>query len=290
MTVLVTGSRGHVGSALISALHAAGVPVRAASRVPGQLTPPPGVPTVACDLDDPDTFAPALDSVESVFLYASPAHTPAFVAAAHAAGVRHIVLLSSASLSWAERDGAPDGAIATLHRAAETALAAAVDGTGVETTVLRPGDFATNALQWAGSLRATGSIAVPYPGSHSSPIDQRDIADCAFTVLTGRPEARNATHVLTGPQSLPVSERVALLAEATGRPFSVEQTTPEAWKAAIAPFTPASFADDLLGYLVAGDGKPAEVTDTVERLTGHPARTFAQWARDHIEAFTPDGR
>ena len=30
---------------------------------------------------------------------------------------------------------------------------------------------------------------------------------------------------------------------------------------------------------------PEVVLDTVERLTGHPARPFGQWAREHADAF-----
>jgi hypothetical protein len=32
-------------------------------------------------------------------------------------------------------------------------------------------------------------------------------------------------------------------------------------------------------------GVPPEITDTVEKLTGTPARPFAQWARDHAGDF-----
>jgi hypothetical protein len=42
----------------------------------------------------------------------------------------------------------------------------------------------------------------------------------------------------------------------------------------------------MLGYWARAAGKKAEVTHEVERITGHPARSFAEWARDHAADFT----
>jgi hypothetical protein len=46
-----------------------------------------------------------------------------------------------------------------------------------------------------------------------------------------------------------------------------------------------AFVDGALSYWASLVGRPEPVTDTVERVTGHPARTFAQWARDHADDF-----
>jgi hypothetical protein len=35
----------------------------------------------------------------------------------------------------------------------------------------------------------------------------------------------------------------------------------------------------------AGDGRPARTSAIVEKATGHPAHTFAQWATDHADDF-----
>jgi hypothetical protein len=37
-----------------------------------------------------------------------------------------------------------------------------------------------------------------------------------------------------------------------------------------------------------GAGRPAEVTDQVERILGRPARTFAEWVADHAGVFRPE--
>ncbi|MFE6668360.1 NAD(P)H-binding protein [Streptomyces sp. NPDC057697] len=282
MHTLVTGCRGRIGSTLVSLLRDGGHTVRAASRTPGDLDSaalPADVPVVACDLSDPATFGAALDGVDSVFLYAEPSGIDAFLSAARSAGVGHIVLLSSSSVLAPD---AQDNAIAASHHAVEQALTASP----LTTTLLRPGAFASNAYQWAPSVRAHGSVDLPYPDSHTSPIDTTDIAEAAFAVLTD-PRLRGAAYHLTGPESLTVAEQIGLLANASGRPIAINTVTPAAWKESVAAFVPERIADALLAYSAATVDVPAEVTDNIEKLTGHPARTFAAWAEEHAAAFRP---
>ncbi|CAM5638152.1 NAD(P)H-binding protein [Streptomyces narbonensis] len=283
MTVLVTGSRGRVASTLIALLDAAGVKVTAASKDPANLSPPPGVGTAHCDLTDPATFDTALDGVDAVFLYAEAAHIDTFAARARAAGVEHVVLLSSSSVL------APDAArsaIAAPHLAAERALSAAADTGAFEATHLQPGAFASNALQWSRALRSGQAPALPYPHAYGDPIHERDIAEAALAVLT-EPRLRGSSYLLTGPESLDFTEQLAILAEVTGRPAPHTTPTPEEWKASVAGFIPEVFADALLAYWASHDGRPTPLTRTVEDLTGHPARTFTTWASDHAAAFRP---
>ena len=115
---------------------------------------------------------------------------------------------------------------------------------------------------------------LPYPETQTSPIHEADIAEAALAVLT-RPELRGRSYHLTGPASLSAAEQVAVVAEATGRPISVNAVSGAAWKESMADFIPATVADALLGYFAAHDWPPRSVTTTVEELTGHPARTFA---------------
>ncbi|MFF3452754.1 NAD(P)H-binding protein [Streptomyces sp. NPDC002730] len=277
MPILVTGSRGQVGSTLITLLHDAGVDVRAASGSPEKLSLPAGVKAVKCALDDPATFPAALESVTSVFLYAEPAQIGTFLEEAAAAGVEHIVLLSSSSVL---DPGAADNPIAASHLAVEQALAASP----LETTVLQPGAFASNARPWLWALRSTGAIDLPYPGSYGDPIHERDIAEAALAVLT-RPLLRGATYHLTGPESLTFTEQIAILEHAAGRTIPFNTVTREAWKESMTDYMPGTFADGLLDYWASTDGSPTPLTSNVEALTGHPARTFAEWAKENADSF-----
>lgn len=277
MPTLVTGSRGRVGSALVSLLHRDGHAVRAASRNPGGLSLPTGVPSLTCDLGDPGTFPAALDGVDSVFLYAEPSHITEFLAAAQTAGVTHIVLLSSSSVLDPD---AGSNAIAASHHAVEQAL----DDSPLTATLLRPGAFAGNAYQWSESFRSGRPVELPYPHSGACPIDEADIAEAALTVLTDTRLQGSAYH-LTGPESLTAAEQVAILAAASGTPITFRAVSRSAWKDAVSPFVRPEIAEALLAYWAATDGSPAEVTGDTEKLTGRPARTFADWAAAHAAAF-----
>ncbi|WP_328537357.1 NAD(P)H-binding protein [Streptomyces sp. NBC_00344] len=277
MTILVTGSRGKVGSTLVRLLHERGAGVRAASARPEELDLPAGVAAVRCDLHDPATFPAALASADSVFLYAEPTRISAFIEAAASAGVQHIVLLSSSSVL---DPGAADSPIAASHLAVEKALAAA----SVESTVLRPGAFAANALQWSWALKSTGAIDLTHPGSYTDPIHEQDIAEAALAVLT-EPGLRGASYHLTGPQSLTFSGQIAALSSAIGHTIPVNHVSPETWKKAMGDYLPDVFADALLSLWAANEGIPTSITRDVEKLTGHPARTFATWAAENADRF-----
>ncbi|MFE6978941.1 SDR family oxidoreductase [Streptomyces sp. NPDC057682] len=279
MTTLVTGSRGRIGSALVTLLHHEGRSVRAASRRPQELAPPDGVPAVACDLGDPATFAPALEGADSVFLYAEPSHITEFVTAAERAGVEHIVLLSSSSVLAPDPTANP---VAALHHTVEQALIRS----SLTTTLLRPGAFAGNARQWSAAFRAGRPVELPYPDSGISPIDEADIAASALAVLTD-PRLRGGAHHLTGPASMTVAEQVEVIGRVCGNPVGSRPVTRETWLDSVASFIPADIAVALLDHLATTDGRPDDVTGTVQELTGRLARTFADWAADHADAFRP---
>ncbi|MFD7626176.1 NAD(P)H-binding protein [Streptomyces sp. NPDC059851] len=271
MSILITGARGAVARNLASLLSARGIAHRLGSRAPDT----PG--TVRCDLSDPATFPEALAGVRSVFLYAEASGVDAFVEEAAAAGVEHVVLLSSSAVL---APAAVDNPLAAAHRDVEEALLASP----LRTTLLRPGSFASNALGWAGPLQAGLPVRLPYPGAHTDPVHEVDLAEAAYAVLTD-PALAGRAYTLTGPQSLSFADQLSLLGRALGRPVPYETVTAEQWKAEAAASIPASFADALLAHWAAADGVPARLTEDVPQLTGHPARSFGAWVEDHADAF-----
>src|SRR6185503_3218964 len=89
--------------------------------------------------------------------------------------------------------------------------------------------FASNARAWAWPIKAGRPVSLPYPGSHSDPIHERDVAEAAHTVLTD-PRHQGWHLHLTGPESLTFSEQIDQLAEVTGRSITVNHVTREEWK------------------------------------------------------------
>ncbi|WP_174549574.1 NAD(P)H-binding protein [Nocardiopsis trehalosi] len=298
MTVLVTGATGNVGRRVVAGLAAAGVPVRAMARRPEAAAPPPGVRVVAGDFTRPETWAAALDGVAAVYLYpfsylTGPAGE-AFAERAAAAGVRRFVVHSAIAAGFDGTDDPADPAIGPLrrhlaeerdaHRAAELL----VEATDREWTHLRPGLLAANALGWAGEVRATGAVRLPYPDAGNAVVHEADIADVAVAALTTDDHV-GAVYELTGPERVTQAEQVAAIGAAIGRDLAVVAEDPDATRARWSAETGLGrdLVDGLVAVQAASVAPPGLVppTGTVERLTGRPARSFAAWARDHAADF-----
>ncbi|MGA8117173.1 MAG: NAD(P)H-binding protein [Actinocatenispora sp.] len=283
--IVVTGATGNVGGQLVRQLHEAGHAVRALSRNPDRLDVPTGVEVAGADLARPDTLLPALAGADAVFLYLARDGAVEVADAIRRAGVQHAVLLSSGAVNSLDADGAdaaePDGvnAIGEHHRHGEKA----VEDSGVAWTFLRPYAFAVNARWWGRQIRAEGVVRGPYPESTSAPIHEADIAAVAVRALTEDGHA-GRVHSLTGPESLTQAEQVQTLGEALDRPVTFERITVEEAVHAMAG-TPEPIVRTLMSIQAASVGHPAVVTSTVAEITGHPARTFAQWAADHVDDF-----
>lgn len=282
--ILVTGATGSIGSHLVQLLSTHGRRVRALVRNPARAKElPPGVEAAAGDLSRPESLPDALAGVEKLFAmfhaHDVPALAPALFESARRAGVRHVVFLSSGTILMQ-----PPTKIGNWHLAGEEALKA----TGLAFTMLRPGNFNTNTLRWAGTIRAQGKVFSPHPESRSAPIDQRDIAAVAAAALTGSGH-EGKTYVLTGPEALTARRQVEVLAATIGRPIELVEV-PEA--GARAGMLKAGMTEELADAVLeltragaGGSGGDARITTTVRDVTGAPARTFETWARDHASAF-----
>ncbi|WP_410590893.1 NAD(P)H-binding protein [Amycolatopsis sp. lyj-23] len=277
MTILVTGASGHVGRAVLDALVSAGQNVRAASRDAAKLDVPDGVAKVSADLEEASTLEPALDGVSAVFLYVRPQGIEGFVKAAEAAGVRHVVLLSSGATL---EPRSAQSRIARLHRVVEEALIAAP----FAETLLNPGSFATNALGWRADV-ADGVVRTPFPDSRIGAIHERDIGDVAAKILADGSHVGAALQ-LSGPEPISFREQAAVLAEVLGRPLRVEELTPEQAAARMTALGwPPEVPPEVLRAMERTTREPSVVTDVVREVTGHAPRTFRRWAEDHRADF-----
>jgi uncharacterized protein YbjT (DUF2867 family) len=153
-------------------------------------------------------------------------------------------------------------------------------------------------LLWGPGIRADGVVHEPFPEAAWWPVHERDVADVAVAALLQDGHEGQA-YDLSGPELLTRREQVRAIATATGRAVRLEVVTPERARELYrrqGGFAAAN-ADFLLGfsdyqgnrreptsvrYPSAGMAGPRP---TAERVTGHPARTFAQWALDHALDF-----
>ncbi len=216
LKILVTGSTGNVGRAVVDCLVEMGAPVRAAVR-PSEIanTPnlPAGVEITPFDLGDPTTFAPALAGVDRLFLMRPPAITDIehtikpFVETAARMGVRHITFLS---LIGAESNRL------VPHRAVEDLLIAG----DVPYTLLRAGFFMQNLdTTHRAEIRDENEIFIPAGHGRTAFIDVRDIAAVAAKTLTESGHD-NVAYPLTGEESLTYDEVADVLTASLGRPIT----------------------------------------------------------------------
>jgi len=279
--ILVTGATGNVGAALVGALLTAGHPVRVLTRDPSRVAHLAGrAETAVADLDRPATLADAVRDVDAMYLLEADhgvAQAVNAIEAARAAGVRHVVQLSSIGASLAS-----DTTMGRAFRARERLLR----DSGLAWTILRPGFFMSNALQWADSIRADRRVEHSYGEGRAAPVDPRDIAAVAATTLT-TPGHEGKVYELTGPQLLSTSDQVGILSRVLGTAIEcVDRPVAEAAGAMRAAGVPAARVD-ALAELWTGtrNGGAAVLTHTVEQVTGRPPRTFERWCRDHADAF-----
>ncbi|GAA1415383.1 hypothetical protein GCM10009601_04960 [Streptomyces thermospinosisporus] len=176
--------------------------------------------------------------------------------------------------------------ITVLHGGGPTPLENAVRADeGADWTVLMPVEFMANALEWADSVASSDEVREPFVARLSAMVHEGDIGAVAAVALTEEGHGRQE-YVITGPEVLTVGDKVRTIAAARGRDITVVALTEEE---AVAPWRASGHPEDVIGFLLEAYGHTPEVgrtvTGTVEKVTGRPARSFAQWAAEHADAF-----
>jgi NAD(P)H dehydrogenase (quinone) len=275
--ILVTGASGTIGSALVETLRTQGADFSVMSSRKGVSS------AVFGDFADVDSLKAAFAGVDTLFLLlpllpdklqlAANA-----VAAAQAAGVRHIVRSSGAGA-----DATSPVSLGRLQGQIDDMVAAS----GIPFTLLRPVGFMQNWIHHnAGQVRA-GTFYAPHGDGAQSLVDVRDIAEAAAVVLADPAAHAGRAYTLTGDDSLTSAQVVAVLSAATGREIRyVDVPEAVAQQAMTDMGLPAVVIDWLMSLNHATkQGWTAETTDDVQRLTGHPPRRFADFAAEHRTAW-----
>ncbi|MFI9580652.1 NAD(P)H-binding protein [Streptomyces sp. NPDC052236] len=275
-TILVTGATGNTGRRVVSQLAALGHLVTAANRSPAARdSAAGGSAAVRFDWYDPATYADALRDADRVYLVPpiGEPHPAAvmlpFLQQARAAGVQRAVLLSSSGIPA----GGPG--VGQVH-----GMLAELFG---EWAVLRPSWFMQNFTDQhlhADSIRDDGVIMSATGNGRVGFVDADDIAAVAVRALLDDP-APNTDLIITGPQALSYEDIAAVITEVGGRPVSHRPVTYEQLRDRLATDIPEEFAALLAGLDHAiSQGAEDRVTDTVERLTGRPARSFRAYCEE----------
>ncbi|KAI9013539.1 hypothetical protein DFJ74DRAFT_709992 [Hyaloraphidium curvatum] len=262
----VTGVTGRLGSRVARALAAAGLPLRLLGRDPAKLPDLPGaVPCekAAAPYADRDACTVALKGVGTLLMVSAHegenrvAEHRAFVEAAAAAGVKHIVYTSFFG-------AAPDAIflLARDHYATEEIIKAKIPSW----TFLRNNIYADLLAGYADD----GVIRGPAGDGKFAPVAIDDCADCLAAVLKDPAAHAGKTYSLTGPDEISMADLAKLLTEITGKPVKyVEETMAEA-KASRAKYGAPDWLVDawISTYTAIAAGEDWPANGTVEELLG----------------------
>lgn len=282
MKYLVTGATGNIGSRLVELLlengHCPRVFVRneaaARSQFGGR------VEIFEGDLAQPESLKPAMAGAEILFLINSGSETAirdqAAAELARAAGITHVVKLSALS-------AAEEIAIGAWHAHGEAAIRAS----GIPFTFLRPAGFMSNALEWARSIKTSGSVRACTGNGRVAYIHPVDIAEVAARVLMSG-AYKGETLPITGPVALSYAEMTDRIAKAIGKPLTFHSISEgEARKRLTSTGMSTADAEALVCLWGAiREGRLSTANSEVERVLGRKPTTFDQWVQENVAAFS----
>jgi uncharacterized protein YbjT (DUF2867 family) len=279
-TILVTGATGTIGSQVVSALKGkSDVTVRAAVRSAAKAESLKGgnVTPVDFEFTNPEQMQKAVEGVERLFLVTPFTLDQVDLGArlidfAKAAGVKHIVKLSAMGA-----DFAPGIQLGRWHRALERYIS----GSGLTYTFLRPNNFMENFVNFYPPAK-DGNIYLPWGQGACSFIAGADIAEVAALALTAGGH-ENKAYELTGPEAFTIAQAATTIGEVTGRKVQyVDVPDAAARHAMLDAGMPAWMVDAMMElHGINKAGYAAQVTDSVQKLTGRAPTSFAQFAKQN---------
>ncbi len=296
--ILVTGSTGNIGHALVDILVQRTQSVRAivpkpvASGDSNRFQPPntkrktdfpPEVDVVEGDLTHPEEMENAFRGVDSIFINprAVGAAAEKLLAIAKANGVRRVVTLSASNVDE-DLKLQPSRYNGDLNKEVEQA----VMSSGMEWSALRSTFYAANTIgMWSPQIKQGDTIYGPYASWANSPLDEYDVAEAAAqalltdVILGRRP-------VISGPESLTQAQMVDSIGKAIGRTLTyTEIPTDQAKQGMLKNGFSEQFTDAFLALMARNIGQPATQSNELEYILGRPPHTFAEWAARHAADF-----
>lgn len=267
-SLAITGATGFVGSMVATHMRdlEPTLIVRDVDRAPD------GYHTVETSYGEYGKSKAALAGIDLLFMV-SGAESPtrrdehrSFIRAAADAGVKHIVYTSFL--------GASPDAIFTLGRDHADAEAAIRDS-GMTYTFLRDNFYSDFIPNFAGP---DGVIRGPAGDGTVSAVARADVADVAAAVLRQPTHHENATYELTGPEAITLAQAATRAGTVLGRDLSYQPETLAEAYASRRQYSDEQWQLDawVSTYTAIADGEVARVSDDVQRVAGHPARTIEE--------------
>jgi uncharacterized protein YbjT (DUF2867 family) len=281
--ILLTGATGKIGGETARQLLAKGARLRALVRDAAKAEDlgAAGVELMVGDIADATTVTRALADADKAFLLLpngehQEAHEKQFTDLAVAAGVKHLVKMSSMEAVATGKTPIP-----RAHWAVEEHIRAS----GLAWTMIKPNFFMQNLLGSARTIKEQSMFSLPMGTGTTGMADARDIGAVCTEVLTGTGHA-GKSYEITGPEILTFADVADRFSEVLGK------------KVGYVAMPMAQFRERMVNVL-----KPWHLnavcelfqeideigldhtTDTFRKLIGREPKSVRQFIQDHVALF-----
>ena len=296
---LITGAGGGIGGvsrSVVELLVGDGAAVRAmVHREDGRADAlrALGAQVVVGDLTDPQDVVSAMSGVKRMFFNMSVSESYLKAAAIVAAagrdngGLEEIVNISQMTVSQMTLTSSTESHQHRLHWLVEQVL----DWSGLPVTHVRPTVFIDNPLFTflnAASVRDQHTLVLPFGEGRTSPVAARDVARVVAEILRNPERHREHVYELTGPEVLGIDGLARSFSEGLQQPVAGVDIAYDDWvENVLKPIGLPSHVEQHIATMARlhREGRYDRLTDDVERVTGRPAVTVAQYVAEHRERF-----
>jgi uncharacterized protein YbjT (DUF2867 family) len=138
------------------------------------------------------------------------------------------------------------------------------------------------------SVRDRGVLALPFGTGRTSPIAAADVARGVAAILRDPTGHIGNVYELTGPRSLDINGLAEQYSTALGRSISAEDIPHDEWERQV--LTPLGLPEHVQQHIATmarlhREGRYDRATDDVERVTGRPAQTVAEYIASNPDLF-----
>jgi uncharacterized protein YbjT (DUF2867 family) len=167
---------------------------------------------------------------------------------------------------------------------------------GLPVVHVRPTVFLENPLftsAAAASIADSDTLILPFGDAHTSPISAKDVARVVSTIMMNPAAHVGESYNLTGAQSQTLDDIAGQYSSALGRRISYTPAPLQEWLSELertAGLDPHTLAHISTMAKLHAAGRYDRATDTVERITGTPPETVAQFVSEHRDLFPAPGQ
>lgn len=281
MKTLVIGATGNIGSQIVPLLASQNIPVIPAGRNVEKLKNKfPGLECRAFDFADRATWMDALAGVERMFFVLPPGSAPEkkqayFLAAAKGFGVGHIVFSS----------GRTTGPIKDSPLNVTEGI---VQKSGIDWTILRPGWFMQNFINWVGfTIPKEDAFYLPAGNSKTAFVDVRDIAAVATHILQKPDGHSEKIYDLTSAKAIDHHEVAAAISRVAGREIKYVPLSENDFLKAMTDrgWTEKAIQKTTWLYGFVKKGLEEEIGSGMVDVLGREGIDFPTFARDYAKSW-----